>query len=741
MNKPDRFFQNCIFIPSTGFLLLCLLWNTAQAQPRRLIANHWYFGNHYGLDFSNGLPTTDYNSSIFSYEAACTMSDLEGNLLFYSNSGGRIDGSITSGIWNRNHEMMEGGDMGLFMGGGHSAAQGALSIKKPGSDSLYYLFTVDEFETLNVPGNPFPEGKGLSVFEIDMSENNGLGKVIDANKKLLSPCFEYLAGTLHGNCEDYWILTRNGHRFLDGQENVPDSFYLFQVTENGISAPAVTPVPPGGQDISLGLIRFSPDGKKFLSNGMLYQFDKHSGEIGAGINLQNALGIDPYYPLAFSSDGRFLYYFKIYDSNPDPFEPSEILFKAFQFDLFAPNWFLSVFEFEEIKLPAFGLVATPQLAPDGKLYIPTHYGVAHGPTKVFVINQPNVKGAGAGLEGPVITLSHDENQIFLRFGNFTDDIFYIDPDAVLEIDIGDDIDIPCDETITLTLEGPPGMDHYLWSDGSTADSLEVGEAGTYWLEVLTGCDFGSDTISLALTNEVFSVELGNDTLLCEEEELYLTTIINPLATYSWQDGSTEPWLDVAEAGTYFVDVNIGACFDSDTISVEYLPLPVVDLGNDTTICNDDEMTLSIGGGLDSLWQIAWQDGSEAPEFVISEAGVYTALVANECGVASDRVSIDFKDCDECAIYIPNSFSPNYDGINDAFAVYTLCEFDRFNLKIFDRWGGLLFESQSPKTTWNGMVRSKANNPGVYVYLLEYRFISGRGELIDGMRSGSVTLLR
>ena len=71
-------------------------------------------------------------------------------------------------------------------------------------------------------------------------------------------------------------------------------------------------------------------------------------------------------------------------------------------------------------------MGSPQLAPDGKLYIPTHYGVSHGPTRVFVINKPNVKGEDAFLEGPVITLSHDENQIFLRFGNFTDDIFYVD---------------------------------------------------------------------------------------------------------------------------------------------------------------------------------------------------------------------------------------------------------------------------------------------------------------------------
>ena len=54
---------------------------SAEGQPRRFIANHWYFGNHYGLDFSLGVPFVDNNSSIYTYEASSTMSDKEGNLL------------------------------------------------------------------------------------------------------------------------------------------------------------------------------------------------------------------------------------------------------------------------------------------------------------------------------------------------------------------------------------------------------------------------------------------------------------------------------------------------------------------------------------------------------------------------------------------------------------------------------------------------------------------------------------
>ncbi len=722
-----------------GLMLFCFLFNSLKAQPRRLIANHWYFGNHYGLNFSGNVPSIDLTSSIYTYEATSTMSDKAGNLLFYTNGGGRVDGSEKGGIWNRNHELMEGGDLGYFTGGGYSAAQGALSIKKPGSQDQYYLFTVDELETLSIPANPFSQGKGLSVFEIDMSANGGLGKVVTSNEKLLTPCFEYLAGTIHGNCEDYWILTRSGYQFLDEDNPVVDTFYLYLVTEDGISVPLKTAIQQESPTESIELIRFSPDGRYFICGSFLYEFNKDTGEIGDGINLQSAIGIDPFFPLAFSSNGQFLYYFRMYNTNPNPLEEGEILFQAIQYDLWAPNLFLSAVVFEDIQLPSYGVVGSPQLAPDGKLYIPTHYGVTHGPTKVFVINEPNVKGINAGFEGPVITLSHDENQIFLRFGNFTDDIFYIDTSQVMDLSLGEDIEIFCDEINNILLEAPPNMDYYLWSDGSTNPSISVDKEGDYWVEVLNGCAFGSDTINIALTNNIFEVELGNDTTLCEGESLQLSAFLNPSAEYFWQNGSTFSDFEVTQAGTYFVDVNIGACFDSDTVFIDYAPLPELELGNDTTLCFDDELILNVAN--DSVFYYQWQDGSVEPEMTVNEPGSYAVLVANECGIATDQIAVEFKDCDHCGIYIPNTFSPNNDGKNDDFRVYSECQFDYFNLKIFNRWGDLLFESDAIDETWEGNFKNEKSDLGVFVFLLQYEFISERGERISGMQSGDITLLR
>ena len=64
-----------------------------------------------------------------------------------------------------------------------------------------------------------------------------------------------------------------------------------------------------------------------------------------------------------------------------------------------------------------------------------------------------------------------------------------------------------------------------------------------------------------------------------------------------------------------------------------------------------------------------------------------------------------------------------------------------NLKIFNRWGGVLFEANAINEAWSGTFSNSKSDIGVYVYLLNYEIINERGERICGKRSGDVTILR
>ncbi len=88
------------------------------------------------------------------------------------------------------------------------------------------------------------------------------------------------------------------------------------------------------------------------------------------------------------------------------------------------------------------------------------------------------------------------------------------------------------------------------------------------------------------------------------------------------------------------------------------------------------------------------------------------------------------------IYVPNAFTPNKDGKNDEFKIFA--EFvEYFNMKIFDRWGKLIYELVNPTQTWDGTYNNKPCPEDVYVYIMET--VGYKGESIR--KSGSITLLR
>lgn len=92
------------------------------------------------------------------------------------------------------------------------------------------------------------------------------------------------------------------------------------------------------------------------------------------------------------------------------------------------------------------------------------------------------------------------------------------------------------------------------------------------------------------------------------------------------------------------------------------------------------------------------------------------------------------------VYIPNAFSPNGDGNNDFFMVYTSNDkgLVYFELTIFNRWGEKVFESNTISQGWDGTYKGQLQNPDVYVYQATYGF---RGEPLAQTRKGSVTLIR
>src|SRR5262249_6214819 len=138
-------------------------------------------------------------------------------------------------------------------------------------------------------------------------------------------------------------------------------------------------------------------------------------------------------------------------------------------------------------------------------------------------------------------------------------------------------------------------------DGDTSH-IRSAEEGLY---KVTGVDDKGcavwDSICVSIHNYPM-VSFGNDTTLCSEQILQLkmssyfdsTNLRNiKISTYKWQDNSTKNLFSVTKPGAYIGSVTYDGCTVSDTIQVNYIPMPKVDFGKDTSLCDGDSLILFV----------------------------------------------------------------------------------------------------------------------------------------------------
>ena len=299
-----------------------------------------------------------------------------------------------------------------------------------------------------------------------------------------------------------------------------------------------------------------------------------------------------------------------------------------------------------------------------------------------------------------------------------------------EMDLGNDTTLCQGES--LTLDATTSNVTYLWQDNSTSPTFTVTLQGTYWVELTDSCGSTvTDTINVVYT-PLPAVQLGNDTTLCQGEPLTLDATTSA-ATYLWQDNSTNPTFTVTLQGTYWVELT-DSCGSTviDTMNVDYDPLPAVQLGNDTTFCQGETLTLD---ATTSAATYLWQDNSTGPTFNVDLEGAYWVEVTNSCGIFYDTLIAYSENCD-CHLYVPNTFTPDLDNLNDQFAPVSDCAFTEYSLLIFNRWGEQIFESSHQSNYWDGKYKGSLCQTGVYIYSVKYN----HGGMLKE-KYGHVTLLK
>jgi gliding motility-associated-like protein len=454
--------------------LICLLFFGVSFTQKE--ANVWHFGIGNSLDFNSGTPVQTSGSQMFTFEGSTSYCDEIGNLLFYSNGGGRIPAGGQDGgkIWNKNNQVMY--DMQGTEGGGWSAAQSSVVVPAPGEPNVYYLFTMEELE-FDVDGAvpSEPNGRGLRYFKIDMSLNGGLGDVVEADVQVYDYSYEGICAIRHSNGTDYWILINQDTTGIG----------VYSVTQSGVQLAGVYPHPAFYN--GFGIIKSSPTlggigapcCNKVMTNAGLYDFNLSTGVL----SFETDLGATSPTYFEFSPNGSYLY--------ASIFDQILSVNQLVQYNVLAPSQTGQTVESTaQVIVQNFnGLYL--QLASDGKIYFTEQsFGFT---TLLGTINCPNT--SDPTVFSGVLSFPNDPNLSigFYSLPNFPSWIFYNNYDA--QIQFGPDTVYLCPGD-TLLLNAGDGISWEWGGDASTNTSqfYIVTNPGIFSATVTSTCGLGSDQI-------------------------------------------------------------------------------------------------------------------------------------------------------------------------------------------------------------------------------------------------------
>jgi gliding motility-associated-like protein len=241
---------------------------------------------------------------------------------------------------------------------------------------------------------------------------------------------------------------------------------------------------------------------------------------------------------------------------------------------------------------------------------------------------------------------------------------------------------------------------------------------------------------------------ASDTVICQGNAIdFVGTATPGYNGLTWDFGDGDPAYNTltvrhafTRSGPFTVKIigSYPACPNIDASRSVYItPIPNVNLGNDTSICpGSAALTLTNLSGV-SAEHYLWSTGDTTASIIITHEGDYWLRASNGDCTASDSITITKA----CYLDVPNAFVPG--GSSDAESYFLPRQLlaksvVTFNMRVFDRWGQLLFESdKTDGRGWDGNYQGKAMPLGVYIYQIKVSYTNGLTETYQG----NVTLVR
>jgi hypothetical protein len=611
------------------FLIAASISGYSQKQ-----AAHWFFGIDTHVDFNTSPPTVDTTCGFAvgqGYDTGSSMSDSDGNLLFYTNS---------EEVHDRTHQLMQNGS-GLL--GNRYCLGNSVILKKPGSQSIYYIFTAGfEYPYVSYAGS-----RGLRYSVVDMTLNGGLGALVSKNVILFLNSTSRVAAVRHCNGNDFWVIATEP---VNSNQNPYNSqqFKAFHVSSAGVNPVAVTTTlsPQLGPYYvhGTGDLKVSPTGKKIATDiwygyantsaFLMADFDNASGSIQNQVILKYYSAGAWHTGGEFSPDGSKLYhsmgngYGNIYQWNLCAGSPSAIIASC------------------DSVLAPVGNYGMMQTAPDGKIYVaPDWYG-----THLGIIHNPNLQIQQAsfvhqGLAVPSGSIAYTLNNFVSSYFKYVPAFTYTD------------ISIQTCHTASFSL--PPSMNPVcnavnspytgqLWIFGDAASGAantstlaspyhNYPAAGNYTVKLVYYTSCYADTSSRVVHVGANLAIIGSTATCNGLGSATVTASGNGPYNYLWlPSGQTSTIATQLTPGTHTLQLayNSQACISSHTIAVA--PVQVSCAISYSSACEGGTATVNVNGG-SGVYAYLWSNTHTSSTLPFTTPGNYTVQVfdaVNGCGVSA-----------------------------------------------------------------------------------------------------------
>ena len=280
-------------------------------------------------------------------------------------------------------------------------------------------------------------------------------------------------------------------------------------------------------------------------------------------------------------------------------------------------------------------------------------------------------------------------------------------------------------TQTIGLE--PGVyEEVTWWNGDRGDStiLSGEEEGPFTVEAhRDGCVYQGEFTVTRVPAVEWPEGYGQPITLCEGDTE--TWLVEGLDSVFWDgrfyDRGEE--IVITENGTYELRIYREGCSADTTFTVEEIADPSAQYSSIAMWCDLEPLTLTLPEDNEE-WHFRWADGGVGDRMVESPDRYPFVMESNGCEFTGYIDVLEGTDCDEeCPVSLPNAITPNGDGVNDELELFSPCEIQVIEFRVFDKWGGELYRVENESMSaqiWENIA------PGVYMVQISYE--TDRGEM-------------